>query len=191
MKPQALLSSMVLIGLLALAGCKAPSGDVLNQKSVAELNMKAQSLMQAGDTTGAIARLESAHDLAPNEVTTMYNLAIAYQTNSNFDKALDYLLQLQDKPGIDAAELQKSLGITYEALGDQLEAEAAATEDAEGRKTDPAVAAEKRRKAEESYQLAIQAYQQAIASGIKNPDALTKQVEALEARRESKPGSAP
>jgi tetratricopeptide (TPR) repeat protein len=181
---QPALSVAVATGLLLLGGCQQ---DVVHQRSIAELTQKAQSLMQAGDYNGAVSRLEAAYDLQPNETKTMYNLAIAYQMQGSYDKALELFSQLQEKPGMDKAQIQKAMGITYEAKADALDAEV--HEQEENPKADKAQLQQKKQAAQETYQLALQSYQQALAgNGLKNPEEVQKQIESLEAKL--KPDSA-
>jgi tetratricopeptide (TPR) repeat protein len=183
---QPTLLAALTAGLFLLGGCQQ---DVVHQRSIAELTQKAQSLMQAGDYNGAVARLEAAYDLQPNETKTMYNLAIAYQMQGSYDKALSLFSQLQDKPGMDKAQLQKNMGITYEAKADALEAEI--HEQEEDPKADKAQLQQKKQAAVETYQLALQAYRQALAdNGLKNPEEVQKQVESLESKLNPDPAEA-
>lgn len=179
-------------GLFLILGASGCSGtDVVHQRSMAELNQKARQLMDAGDINGAIARLESAHDLDPNEPNTTYNLAIAYQNQGSYDKAIELLKQLPDKPGMDKGNIYKTLGITYEAKADDLNAKA--KEESEKPKADKAKAEQFKAEADQATQNAIESYQQAIPS-LKNPDEVQKQVEALQNRLKSAqnhPSSAP
>jgi len=55
------------------------------------LNKKANTLMNAGDVDGAIAKLEAIKDLNPNVPQTNYNLGIAYYKKGNLGKALTAL----------------------------------------------------------------------------------------------------
>ena len=57
------------VTLTLLSGCKQE--DIVYQKSLAELNTKAQQMLQSGDVNGAISRLEAAHDLEPSEPNTI------------------------------------------------------------------------------------------------------------------------
>jgi tetratricopeptide (TPR) repeat protein len=179
-----LLLTVAATGLMLLSGCQQ---DVVHQRSIAELTQKAQSLMQAGDYNGAVARLEAAYDLQPNEPKTMYNLAIAYQMQGSYDKALELFSQLQDKPGMDKAQIQKAMGITYEAKADLLDTQV--HEQEENPKADKAQLQQKKQATQETYQLALQFYQQALTgNGLKNPEEVQKQIESLEAKL--KPDSA-
>lgn len=175
---------LMVAGLLAtlalFSGCQK---DVVHQRSIAELNQKAQVMMQSGDVDGAIARLEAAHDLEPDEPNTMHNLAIAYQTKGDYDKAIPLFTQLMDKPGMDKAELYKALGVTYEAKADQLAGQA--KEAADNPKADKAKTQQLNQQAEEAYGQALASYQQAIANGLKNPADVQTQIEALEARKKN------
>jgi tetratricopeptide (TPR) repeat protein len=172
---------LLIVGLLGmtafLGGCQK---DVVHQRSIAELNQKAQAMMHAGDYDGAVARLEAAHDLQPEEPNTTHNLAIAYQMQGNYDKALAMFTELLDKPGMDKAEIQKSIGITAEAKADKLFAEAKSLE--ADPKADKAKVQQLTQQAEESYALALDSYRQAV-EGLKNPAEVQKQIAALEARQ--------
>lgn len=165
-----------LLSMVALGGCQK---DVVHQRSMAELNQKAQAMMQAGDYAGAVARLEAAHDLQPEEVNTIYNLGIAYQMQGNYDKAIEAFNQVLDKPGLDKSELNKALAITYEAKGDKLETDAAAL--ADDPKADKSQEGTMKQSAEEAYRLALGHYQEAL-NGAKNPGEIEKQIEALNAK---------
>jgi tetratricopeptide (TPR) repeat protein len=167
-----------LLGIVTFfGGCQQ---DVVHQRSIAELNQKAQAMMQAGDYNGAVARLEAAHDLQPEEPKTTHNLAIAYQMQGNYDKALAMFNELLLKSGIDKAEIQKSIGITAEAKADKLSAEAKGMES--DPKADKAKVQQLNQQAEESYALALDSYRQAVG-GLKNAADVQKQIAALEARK--------
>lgn len=111
--------SMVLVMGVMLTGCDRP---VIHQKSVAQLNQKASQLMQMGDTAGAVSRLESAHDLVPDDGLVLYNLGIAYQANNQLKKSAETLSDFLKKHPNDkkyGAALQ-SLAVVWEERGDQL-----------------------------------------------------------------------
>lgn len=171
---QSLMSVIALALVVSLSGCEK---DVVHQRSISELNQKAQALMSAGDYDGAIARLEAAHDLEPNEPNTLYNLAIAYQTKGDYDKAIAAFKDVQDKPGLDKAEINKALGISYEAKADQLNAQAKEAEEAA--KPDKAKAQQLHQDADQAYHQALDYYQQAVG-GLKNPAEVKAQIKALE-----------
>lgn len=171
-------AAVILAGsMMLLAGCQK---DVVHQRSISELTQKAQAMMQAGDYNGAVARLEAAYDLQPNEVKTKYNLAVAYQMQGNYDKALSLFTELQNDPGMNKGEIQKAMGISYEAKADLLEQQAGELES--DPKADKAQLQEKQQAAAENYQLAMQSYQQALATGVKNTDEVQKQIDALNAK---------
>jgi tetratricopeptide (TPR) repeat protein len=182
----AFVAAGLLVTLTLLGGCQQ---DVVHQRSMAELNQKAQTMMQSGDVDGAIARLEAAHDLDPNEPNTTHNLAVAYQTKGDYDKAIALFTQLMGKPGMDKAELYKALGVTYEAKADQLAGQA--KEALDNPKADKVQTQQLDQQAEATYAQALSAYQQAIASGLKNPAEVQKQIEALQARKKNPAGSTP
>src|SRR5437868_5059904 len=93
-----LLTATLSLGLMLTlnSGC---TQDVVHQRSIAELNQKAQTMMQSGDYEGAVSRLEAAHDLEPTEPNTTYNLAIAYQSKGDYPKAIAIFNQLLEHPG--------------------------------------------------------------------------------------------
>lgn len=167
-KPIALISAVV---LMFLSGCAQQ--DLVYQKPLAELNAKAQQMLQAGDVDGAVSRLEAAHDLSPEEPNTAFNLAVAYQMQGSHDKAIALFKELLDKPGHDKAELEKNLGITYEAKADALDSKA---RDKEGQ-PDPLLAQE----AMDAYREALQHYEAALP-GSKNAAELQKQISLLQAK---------
>lgn len=174
---KAIVLSMAVIGLsLALTGCQQ---NVVYQRSMAELNEKAQALMASGDIDGAVSRLEAAHDLQPDEPNTTYNLAIAYQTQGSYDKAIPLLKQLVEKSQLDKAQVQKTLGITYEAKADLLAFKVSEAES--DPKADKAKIPQMKAEAQAAYELAIESYQQALP-GLKNAAEVEKQIEALQAR---------
>lgn len=173
-KAYALPFAMVL-SLLAFTGCAGE--DLVHQKSLAELNTKARQMLQAGDVNGAVARLEAAHDLSPEEPNTAFNLAVAYQMQGSHDKAIALFLQLLDKPGQDKSEIQRNLGITYEAKADALEAEGKSVDG----KTDPVQPEPFRQQTVDAYQAALQHYQMAL-SGSRNAAEIQKQIEVLHAK---------
>lgn len=178
-----LLMGAIVAAGLQLAGCQQ---NVVYQRSMSELNQKAQAMLASGDVDGAVSRLEAAHDLQPDEPNTAYNLAIAYQTQGSYDKAIPLLRQLVEKPQLDTAQVYKTLGITYETKADELAGKA--REETEKPKPDQAKAQQMKAESLESYQLAIDSYRQALP-GLKNTEAVQTQIEALEARL--KQGSQP
>lgn len=167
-----------LVTIALLSGC-ASNGDVVHQRSMAELNQKAMALMSSGNVDGAIARLESAHDLDPDEPNTIHNLAVAYQARGDYDKAIQMFTLLLKKPGVDQAETNKSLGITYEARGDK---ESQDVKDAEDNpKADKTMLAQASQQAIADYRTALDYYQKSL-SGVRNKAEVQKQIDALNAR---------
>ncbi|MEM0951499.1 MAG: tetratricopeptide repeat protein [Cyanobacteria bacterium P01_H01_bin.74] len=171
------------------------------QRPVSELNLKAQQLLEAGDYEGAIARLESAHDLQPDNDKTTYNLATAYQLNNNIDQAIGLFTQLLQKNTLgQGAELEKSLGIVYEAKADALMQKFAEFENKANtplansknldnkpdQQTNSAMsendtttdASQLKPMAINAYKLAIQYYQAAMQSA-ERPDIIQKQIDTL------------
>ncbi|WP_303673156.1 tetratricopeptide repeat protein [Vampirovibrio chlorellavorus] len=182
---KAIALSVAVVGMsLVLTGCQQ---NVVYQRSMAELNEKAEALMASGDIDGAVSRLEAAHDLQPDEPNTTYNLAIAYQTQGSYDKAIPLLKQLVEKSQLDKAQVQKTLGITYEAKADQLAFKASEAES--DPKADKAKIPSMKAEAQQAYELAIESYQQALP-GLKNAAEVEKQIEALQARLKKTQASA-
>lgn len=110
--------SLLMMAVTLMSGC---SEKVVYNRSVAELNQKAQAMLQQGDAEGAVSRLESASDLYPDEPNTLHNLAIAYQAKGDLDKSIqtfEHLLTLKDLK--DVGKIQKSLGVVYEEKADAL-----------------------------------------------------------------------
>jgi tetratricopeptide (TPR) repeat protein len=173
-KPFAILLVLVCV-MSAFSGCT--NGDLAHQKSLAELNTKARQMLQAGDVNGAVARLEAAHDLSPDEPNTTFNLAVAYQMQGNHDKAIALFQQLLEKPGQDRSELEKNLGITYEAKADALDS-GSKNPDA---KAEPAVPEQAKQQAMDAYQAALQHYRAAL-NGSKNAADIQKQMDLLQAK---------
>jgi tetratricopeptide (TPR) repeat protein len=172
---------VALSSVLTLSGCQQ---DVVHQRSMAELNQKAQTMMQAGDYEGAVSRLEAAHDLQPDEPNTTFNLAIAYQTKGDYQKAVALFNQLLQKPGPDDSpmskpEIQKALGITTEAQADKLEASAKTLED--DPKGDKSKAQMIAHEADLALQQALMHYREALP-GLKNPEPIKAQIQAIETK---------
>lgn len=178
-KSIALALTVIGLSLVSLTGCKQ---DVVYQRSMSELNQKAQAMLASGDVNGAVARLEAAHDLQPDEPNTAFNLAVAYQTQGNYDKAIPLLTQLKDSSGLDKAQVYKTLGITYEAKGDALAGKAKEAE--EQPKPDKTQIDVMKSESAQHYQLAIESYQQALPGLKEEKEAVQKQVEVLQARLE-------
>jgi tetratricopeptide (TPR) repeat protein len=174
-KTTALLSAAIAVTMI-FSGCNQQ--DLVYQKSLAELNTKAQAMLQAGDVNGAVSRLEAAHDLAPDEPNTTMNLAVAYQMQGNHDKAIMLFQQLLDKPGQDKADIEKNLGITYEAKADELDAKSKGPED--GVKPDPAQMEQLKQQSLDSYQSAMNHYQASM--DLKKSDEIEKQIAGIQAK---------
>jgi tetratricopeptide (TPR) repeat protein len=167
------------IALLGFSGCKT---DVVHQRSISELNEKAQSMMQSGDYDGAISRLEAAHDLEPNEPNTTYNLAVAYQSKGEYGKAIAIFDELLQHPGPDnspmsSAQIHKNMGITYEAQADKLEAEAST--EADNPKGDKAKAEALKQESRSAMDQALRHYRKALP-GLKDSEGIAAQIQAIE-----------
>ncbi len=61
----------------------------INNLAVQELNNKAESYMDKGDTEAAICRLKASLDLDDQMFQTHYNLAVAYNSVGNYDGAVN------------------------------------------------------------------------------------------------------
>lgn len=179
--------SFLILALCLVSACKQEN--IVHQKSLAELNTKAQQMLQAGDVNGAVARLEAAHDLAPEEPNTTFNLAIAYQTQGNYDKAIELFQQLLKQPGFPPEEIHRNLGITYEAKADALEVKARELE-AEPRAEQPQPA-ELRQQAIGMYQLALSAYRASLSGDGKAAAETQRQIAAIEAKLRQLNGNNP
>lgn|GEM_PF-2422540 len=166
---------------LSLTACK---GDIVHTRPMAELTQKAQALMASGDFEGAIARLESAHDLNPAEPNTTYNLALAYQAADKPLKAIPLVTELLDKhpAGVPKeGELKKLLGMLWEAQGDQLHKAAQAAEEGDKKNTKTSTEPnEQDVEANRAYSTAIDFYSQALQSpGVTDAESLKAQIAAL------------
>lgn len=117
---QPLLCLCLGASLMGFFGCDE---NIVYQRSIAELNQKAQILMAQGDTVSAIGRLESARDLNPDEPITLYNLGIAYQAHGNLDQSIamfEHLLELPDIKTVEQKNVIQSLAVVYEEKADML-----------------------------------------------------------------------
>jgi tetratricopeptide (TPR) repeat protein len=184
--------SLLILSFMVLSGCQTT--DLVHQRPMAELNQKAQTMMQAGDFNGAIARLESAHDLDPSEPNTTFNLALAYQAAGRIEPAIGLLADLADKPkagGPSSAQVHKALAVTWEAKADQLASQAKdaspesgdeESKSAKQAKPPSADAMQKQEDAERAYATALDYYKQALKEGLQDPQ-VQQQVQMLEDRR--------
>lgn len=177
--------------IFSTAGCRT---DVVHQRSLSELNQKAQAMIQAGDYAGAIARLESARDLEPDEPNTTYNLATAYQATGRYDQAIGLLSRLLEKPdntranGLSPAEVHKAMGITWEAKADKLTADAKSLEGV--LHTDRNRAQTLDQEAVQAYRAALDNYREALGGDLKDAGEVRRQMAALEARFAQKANTA-
>ncbi len=107
MKKILLLTTILLVSVF--------STSCINNAAIQTLNDNAQDFIQKGDYKSAISRLESSLDLDPNILETRYNLAVAYISDEQYDKAKDNLLEATLlKP--EFADAQYSLGVTLEYI---------------------------------------------------------------------------
>lgn len=116
---------MLCLSLFVMTGCDKAS---VYNPSIADLNTKAQAMLQNGDTKGAVSRLESARDLNPKEPLTMYNLAIAYEQNGDSEKSIALFQEMLDEkivpPGVNEFGLKKNLSVALESLADMYSVQA-------------------------------------------------------------------
>lgn len=114
MKKILLLCTILMVSVLTTA--------CINNFAIQELNNKAASYLDKGDTETAICRLKSSLDLDNEIYQTHYNLAVAYNSIENYDAAIEEANKtLELKPELfDAyyiiANAKES--IAYNALGD-------------------------------------------------------------------------
>jgi tetratricopeptide (TPR) repeat protein len=180
MRPIVKLSLLVgLFALLAvnLSACNEPEAVVLG-KAVAILNNKAQGYMQNGQPAAAVARLEAARDLNPQQVATLQNLAVAYQENGQYQQAADTYKELMTATPSNEAQWLEKQGIAFEALADKQKAEAQALKE-------PATEPETKPKpetllsqADEAYNQALQAFEAAYNKNSKNSE-LKEHIDSL------------
>lgn len=160
---------MMGLSCVGLTGCDRP---VVHQKSVSQLNQKAAELMQEGDTAGAVARLEAAHDLVPDDGLVQYNLGIAYQGNDEPDKAIKTLTAfVQSHPNdSQARSAVQSIAVIYEQVADQWYEKSAQEETESGEKVTSAQQKEANEKATEAMKQAIVHYEHLLKLGGISPD---------------------
>ncbi|MBX2860637.1 MAG: tetratricopeptide repeat protein [Vampirovibrio sp.] len=155
-----ILSTLVAITLtivtcVTMTGCNE---SIVYKRSIGDLNQKAQTLLQQGDTAGAVARLESALDLDPEEPSTLFNLAVAYRANGDLNKSIQAFKTLLEQGGGDKGKLLKSLGVVYEEIGDTLMTKSSEA----GEENDAATEKTLKKDALDAYELATQHYEEAL-----------------------------
>lgn len=110
-------TGLALLGLAVLfTGCET---DVVHRKSVAQLNQSAAEHMAQGDFAGAVARLESALELAPESDIIRYNLSMAYIQAGQTEKGAESLAAfIKANPTDERAwSARQSLAVVYQQLG--------------------------------------------------------------------------
>ncbi len=172
---------LMIFSVFGFSGC-ASGESVVHQKSVMVLNQKAQTLLEAGDIQGAVSRLESAHDLIPNEPNTVNNLAVAYTQMAQYDKAVALYSELLEKPpapdektGLSKDQLAIGLGTAYEQWADQLMSKSDELAEKPDKK---AQALQFKEQGVATYEKALESYQR-----IAKPTAeVTAQIQAVQER---------
>lgn len=87
----------------------------INNFAIQELNNKAESYMDKGDTETAICRLKSSLDLDNEIYQTHYNLAVAYNSIGNYEGSIEELKKvLELKP--DFVDAFYIMAVAKEAL---------------------------------------------------------------------------
>ena len=169
--------SGILLGLfvISLSGCQQ---NMIYGRAVQDLNIKAQEALAQGDTPKAVSRLEAALDLVPQEPRTRYNLAVAYQQNKNWDKALKLLEALdKDRSGSESTEEAQnvilSLASSYQNLAESMLPEKP------GEKLDPA----KHAQVEELFKKALAAYQRVKTDSAEKKQEVQFQLQVIERLR--------
>jgi tetratricopeptide (TPR) repeat protein len=172
----------------SLSGCNQNTQTLVYGKAIAKLNAEANQAMQQGNTKLAIERLEAARSLLPSQPELIQNLAAAYHADAQYAKAIasyDQLLTLQPAK---AVQWQKNLGITHEALGDELKSKREEAAKANSEAGNTAVgSAEQEAAVKEQYQLALTAYKAVQAS--KPSKELEEHIELLEKQMITKPAA--
>lgn len=107
MKKILLLFSILFMSVLTTA--------CINNLAIQELNSKAESYMDKGDTETAICRLKSSLDLDNEVFQTHYNLSVAYNNVENYEGSLEESKKvLELKP--DLTDVYYNMAIAKEAL---------------------------------------------------------------------------
>ena len=105
--------------LIVILSISVISTACINNLAVQELNAKAKTYMDNGDTENAIARLKSSVDLDPTIFESYYNLAVAYTRAEDYLNAVDaYEHAIKLKPEI--ADSYYSLAVCEENLANDI-----------------------------------------------------------------------
>ncbi len=87
----------------------------INNLAIQELNNKAESYMDKGDTETAICRLKSSLDLDNDVYQTHYNLGVAYNSIGKYEESIEELKKaLELKP--DFNDVYYTMAVAKEAL---------------------------------------------------------------------------
>ena len=184
-----ILTTIVVLGAVSFSACSEE--DVLYGNAVGALNEAAKTSVNRGNAKQAVAYLESAVVLKPAETSTLYNLAVAYQSNSQYDKAVETFNQLIKLQPDDTAKLYQYRAMALEEKADTLRADLNDALDTLESSVPACTTRSKRQemegdveqlhqKAEASYQQAIEGYQAALTYEPDNAEALQQQVSQLE-----------
>jgi tetratricopeptide (TPR) repeat protein len=120
--------TVIALSIVGLTACVVQTPSAMGP-AIAKLNTAAQQAMAQGNTATAVARLESALELAPNQPELSHNLAAAYLANHNYGQAATLFEALANKAPDTKAQLtyitqaaqahQQQGNIAYDALMEQ------------------------------------------------------------------------
>ncbi len=171
----------ILCVFVIFSGCANDS--FVYQRSVSELNQKAAQLMRQGDYSGAVGRLESAHDLMPKESSILFNLAIAYKENEELDKSIqafeEFIKHHENDKKLNDAVL--SLGIVLEEKADNLVSKAIEADDKkekEAREEFIEKSIDYYQRAEKAYRISL-SKQEDLTEGSNSTEEIQNQIESI------------
>jgi tetratricopeptide (TPR) repeat protein len=159
-----IIGSILSAGLV-ISGC-ASHGDAVFQPAVAKLMESASALKNEGKTAEAICRMTAAAELSPEIYQVQYNLGVLYTETNSWPEAIQHLEKAVE---INPKEPNGfyTLGYAYESLGDVFSTAVNSPLPTEPEKKEelPEIIREispeeAQAKSTESYQKAIEIYQQ-------------------------------
>jgi len=168
--------------LIVILSTSIISTACINNLAVQELNTKAKTYMDNGDTENAIARLKSSVDLDPTIFESHYNLAVAYTKAEDYLNAVaafEHAIKL--KPEI--ADTYYSLAVCQENLAnDILQGEIRVNDDGSYKKLSETELDElAQAKADKTFKIdekSLNAAKSLISDSIKNYELYVKNPEA-------------